>query len=34
MGALCDQEWVLEEALYKFARIHWDMVVSLAAAEQ
>jgi hypothetical protein len=34
MVALCDQEWVLEQALYKFVLFHWDIVVSLAAAEQ
>ncbi len=30
-GAHSDQERILEEALYKFVRFHWDIVVSLAA---
>lgn len=33
-GAHSDQERILEEALYKFARFHWDVVVNLAKAKQ
>jgi acetylornithine deacetylase/succinyl-diaminopimelate desuccinylase-like protein len=29
-----DQERILEEALHKFARFHWDIVVNLAKAQQ
>jgi hypothetical protein len=32
-GAHSDQERILEEALYKFVRFQWEIVVSLAAAE-
>ncbi len=32
-GAHSDQERILEEALYKFARFHWDVVVNLAKAK-
>lgn len=31
-GAHSDQERILEEALYKFVRFHWDVVVNLAKA--
>lgn len=31
-GAHSDQERILEEALYKFVRFHWDIVVNLAIA--
>lgn len=30
-GAHSDQERILEEALYKFVRFHWDVVLELAA---
>ena len=30
-GAHSDQERILEEALHKFVRFNWDVVVSLAA---
>ncbi len=29
-GAHSDQERILEEALHKFVRFHWDIVVNLA----
>lgn len=32
-GAHSDQERILEEALYKFVRVHWDIVVNLAKAK-
>jgi acetylornithine deacetylase/succinyl-diaminopimelate desuccinylase-like protein len=32
-GAHSDQERRLEEALYKFVRFHWEIVVSMVAAE-
>jgi acetylornithine deacetylase/succinyl-diaminopimelate desuccinylase-like protein len=32
-GAHSDQERILEEALHKFVRFHWDIVVSLAKAQ-
>jgi acetylornithine deacetylase/succinyl-diaminopimelate desuccinylase-like protein len=32
-GAHSDQERILEEALYKFVRFQWEIVVSMAAAE-
>ncbi len=32
-GAHSDQERILEEALYKFARFHWDVVVNLAKTQ-
>jgi acetylornithine deacetylase/succinyl-diaminopimelate desuccinylase-like protein len=31
-GAHSDQERILEDALHKFVRVHWDLVVSLAQA--
>jgi acetylornithine deacetylase/succinyl-diaminopimelate desuccinylase-like protein len=31
-GAHSDQERILEEALYRFLRFHWDVVLDLAAA--
>jgi acetylornithine deacetylase/succinyl-diaminopimelate desuccinylase-like protein len=31
-GAHSDQERILEEALYKFIRFHWDIVVNVASA--
>jgi acetylornithine deacetylase/succinyl-diaminopimelate desuccinylase-like protein len=31
-GAHSDQERILEDALYRFVRFHWDIVVNLAAA--
>ena len=30
-GAHSDQERILEEALYKFVRFNWDVVLMLAA---
>lgn len=33
-GAHSDQERILEEALHRFVRFHWDIVMKLAAAEQ
>ncbi len=32
-GAHSDQERILEEALHKFVRFHWDIVVNLAKAQ-
>lgn len=32
-GAHSDQERILEEALHRFVRFHWDIVLKLAAAE-
>ncbi len=32
-GAHSDQERILEEALHKFVRFHWDVVVNLAKAQ-
>ena len=32
-GAHSDQERLLEEALHKFVRFHWDIVVNLAKAK-
>ena len=31
-GAHSDQERILEDALHKFVRFHWDIVVNLAQA--
>lgn len=33
-GAHSDQERILEEALYKFVRFHWDVVLELAGKRQ
>ena len=32
-GSHSDQERILEEALHKFVRFHWDIVVNLAKAK-
>ena len=32
-GAHSDQERILEEALHKFVRFHWEIVAKLAAAK-
>jgi hypothetical protein len=33
-GAHSDQERILEEALNKFVRFHWEIVASLAATDR